>query len=128
MARSTLYITTERIVLVREIDEWRELSGELTPLGLPTAAAKEQRLKSIKKAGAREFCQIRPNALAIVTCKEFVKRQCMLDLKLTGLDGRQYAILFWKTDGKDPETLGKIHSRFEGPPRNAHPRAKQRNL
>ncbi len=124
-ARSTLHITTKRIVLIREIDEWRELSGELTPLGLPTAAAKEKRLKSIKRAGVREFCQIQPNALAIAACRKFVKRQCMLDLELNGDDGRQYAILFWKTDGRDEDTLGLIQSRFREGPENARLRSQQ---
>ena len=52
---SKLYITTQRIVLVRDIDAWRQLKGELTPLGLPTAAAKESRLKELKASGARNF-------------------------------------------------------------------------
>src|SRR5437879_11977104 len=30
---SKLFVTTERILLLREIDAWRQLKGELTPLG-----------------------------------------------------------------------------------------------
>src|SRR5688572_5466185 len=57
---SRLYVTTERIVLVRDIDVWREVKGELTPLGLPAAAAKEIHLKNLKSAGARQSCEIWP--------------------------------------------------------------------
>src|SRR5205823_9234266 len=59
-ASSNLFITTERIVLVREIEVWRELKEELSPLGLPAAAAKEVHLKQLKSRGARQFCEIWP--------------------------------------------------------------------
>src|SRR5438309_11685604 len=69
-ASSKLFITNRRIVLVRDIDPWRELKGELTPLGIPTAAAKEARLKKVKSLGARQYCEIRPRNLRVV------KRRC----------------------------------------------------
>lgn len=113
-ASSRLYITSARIVFVREIDEWRELAGELTPLGLPNAAAKERWLVALKRAGIRQFCQILPQALTLVSFKKYVKRGSMLDMKLMGDDDRQYAIMVWKTDGRDEVTLDLIESRFRG--------------
>lgn len=113
-ASSKLYVTSERIVLVRDIDEWRELAGELTPLGLPTAAAKEQRLKALKGLGVRQFCEVLTCRLVLSSRRRYTKRGSMLDLKLIGDDGRQYAIMIWKTDGSDPETLDLIESRFRG--------------
>src|SRR5213594_4795556 len=65
-ATSKLFVTNRRIVLVRDIDPWRQLKGELTPLGIPTAAAKEAKLKKLKSLGARQYCEIRPADLRIV--------------------------------------------------------------
>jgi len=39
-ASSKLYVTTERVVLIREINTWREIKEEMSPLGIPAAAAK----------------------------------------------------------------------------------------
>lgn len=114
-ASSTLYVTSNRIVLVREIDQWRELAGELTPLGLPNAAAKETRLTTLKTRGVRQFCQILPQALLLVSAKKFTKRGSLIDLKATGDDKRDYGIMIWKTDGRDVETLELIESRFRRP-------------
>ena len=111
-ASSKLYVTSTRIVLVREIDEWRELAGELTPLGLPNAAAKEKLLATLRRAGVRQYCQVLPHALVIVSCKRYVKHGSSLDLKLMGDDNQQYAIMFWKTDGRDDVTLDFLSSRF----------------
>ena len=111
-ASSKLYVTSARIVLIREIDEWRELSGELTPLGLPNAAAKEKWLATHKRDGIRQFCEILPHALTVVSSRRYVKRGTMLDMKLMGDDGRQYAIMMWKTDGHDEPTLDLLRSRF----------------
>lgn len=111
-ASSRLFVSSDRIVLLRDIDEWRELADEMTPLGLPAAAAKDQRLRALKRAGVRQFCQIIPQSLEIVSRRRFIKRGSMIDMKLVGDDGRQYAIMFWKTDGRDVETLDFIESRF----------------
>lgn len=112
-AASRLYITTVRIVLIREINTWRELSEEMTPLGIPTAAAKEAHLKSLRTAGARQFCEVYPRQLKLVSSKRFTKRGSMLDMRLLGSDGKQYAISFWKSDGKDDRTLSLIESQFK---------------
>lgn len=109
---SKLYITTQRIVLVRDIDAWRQLKGELTPLGLPTAAAKESRLKELKASGARQFCEIWPQELRVAKKKRIERRWSWLNLRLLGSDGDQYAITVWKTDGLDPDTLTLIESQF----------------
>lgn len=109
-ASSKLYVTTERIVLVRDIDVWREIKGELTPLGIPGATAKEIHLKKLKERGARHYCQIWPRELKLV--KKKLGRSSWLDLRLLGKDGKQYAVTMWKTDGLDAETLGLVESRF----------------
>ena len=109
---SKLFVTTKRLVLVRDIDTWRELKGELTPLGLPTAAAKEARLKKLKALGGRQYCEIRPQNLRVVKKRSFDRRQSWIDLRLIGTDGRQYAVTLWKTDGPDQDTRSLIESQF----------------
>ena len=111
-AKSRLWVTTERLVLIREIDLWRQLKGELTPLGLPNAAEKEARLKRVIAAGARQFCEIRPANLRVVKSKALNRRRSWLDMQLMGIDGRQYAVTNRKTDGRDTETLALVESRF----------------
>jgi hypothetical protein len=111
-ASSKLFVTTKRLVLVRDIDTWRELKGELTPLGLPTAAAKEARLKKLKSLGVRQYCEILPRDLHVVKKKSFDRRQSWIDLRLVGTDGKQYAVTIWKTDGPDQETRTLIESQF----------------
>jgi len=111
-ASSKLFVTTDRLVLVRDIDVWREVKGELTPLGLPAAAAKEIHLRELKSAGAREFCEIYSRKLRVVKKKRIDRRWSWLDLHLIGADRRQYAITIWKTEGLDPDTLTLIESQF----------------
>jgi len=111
-ASSGLYVTTERIVLIRDVDVWREVKGELSPLGIPAAVAKEVHLKKLKSMGARQFCEIWPRNLRVVKKKRINKRLSWLDLRLLGTDGKQYAITIWKTNGLDPETLTLIESQF----------------
>lgn len=109
---SKLYITTDRIVLIREIDPWRETSGEMSPLGIPNAVARQSELNRLKQAGLREFCEIYPHSLRLVSSRRYVKRGSMVDMRLVGEDGRQYAISFWKTDGRDDKILSLIEAQF----------------
>jgi len=111
-ASSKLFVTTKRLVLVRDIDTWRELKGELTPLGLPTAAAKEARLKKLKALGVRQYCEIRPRDFHVVKKRSFDRQRSWIDLRLVGTDGKQYAVTLWKTDGPDQETRTLIESQF----------------
>jgi hypothetical protein len=111
-ASSKLFVTNKRIVLVRDIDPWRELKGELTPLGLPTAAAKEARLKKLKSLGARQYCEIRPRNLRVAKQKSLDRPRSWVSLRLVGNDGKQYAVTLWKTDGPDQETRSLIESQF----------------
>jgi hypothetical protein len=110
---SRLFVTTERIVLVRDINVWRELKDELSPLGVPTAAAKEIRLQKLKAAGARQYCEIRPRDFRVVKLKKSNKRSSWLDLRLIGSDARRYAITAWKTNGADTRILSIIESQFK---------------
>jgi len=109
---SDLYITTRRIVLIRKIDIWRELKGELTPLGLPNAAAKEIELRRLQTSGARQFCVLDSENLRLAKSKKFGAPRSLLDLFLKGADGRQYAVTIWKPKGVDDGTLSLIESRF----------------
>ena len=111
-AVSKLFVTNRRIVLVRDIDSWRQLKGELTPLGIPTAAAKEVRLRQLKSRGARQYCEFRPLDFRVVKKRSFDRPRSWLDLRAVGVDGRQYAITLWKTDGPDQETRLLIESQF----------------
>jgi len=111
-ASSKLFVTTKRLVIVRDIDTWRELKGELTPLGVPTAAAKEVRLRKLKSLGVRQYCEIRPDNLRVVKKRSFDRRQSWIDLRLIGTDGKQYAVTLWKTDGPDHDTRTLIESQF----------------
>ena len=111
-AASKLYVTTERIVLVRDIDTWRELKEELSPLGVPAAAAKEVHLRNLKQAGARQFCEVWPRNFRVVKMKRRDHRWSWLDLRLVGADEKRYEIIISKTDGLDPETLTLIQSQF----------------
>lgn len=109
---SRLHVTSERIVLIREIDIFRELRDQMTPLGLPEAAATEAILRRKKEAGAREYCEIRPAFLRIAREKRHGKPSRAVDLYLVGTDARQYAVSVWKVSGSDPETISLIESRF----------------
>jgi len=109
---SSLYVTSERIVLVREIDIWREVKGDLTPLGLPTAAIKEAKLKKLKSAGARRYCEILPQEVRTVRARVKRRPRSWLHLRLLGRDDRQYGVTIWSWRGPDEETLSFIESRF----------------
>lgn len=112
-AVSKLYVTTTRIVMIREIDPWRETQGEMTPLGIPNAVATQVELKQKKSAGIWHFCEVRPQRLKLVSSKRYSKRGCTVDLRLLGGDATQYAIAYWKTDGKDETMLALIESQFK---------------
>lgn len=111
-AKSTLYITTQRVVLIREIDTWRELKGEFTALGLPNATAKEWFLADIRKRGGRQYCVIWSAGLKVVKSKKYSQPRSLLYLRTLGADGKRYAISLWKTDGVDNETLEMLESQF----------------
>src|SRR2546427_8727881 len=81
-ASSKLFVTSKRIVVVRDIDPWRELRGELTPLGIPTAAAKEAKLKKLKSLGGRQYCEIRPKDLRVVKEKRLDRPQACVNQPL----------------------------------------------
>src|SRR5438132_5309559 len=111
-ASSKLYVTTDRIVLVRDIDVWREVKEELSPLGLPAATAKEVHLRRLRSVGARHFCEIWPRRLRVVKAKRIERRWSTLDLRLVASDGRRYQVIISKTDGLDPDTLTLVQSQF----------------
>ncbi len=109
---SSLYITNERIVLIRKIDSWRELKGELSPLGIPKALEKEAKLRKLVASGARQFCELWPARLHLSRMKRFSRPRSVIDLFLAGDDGKQYAVTFWRPQGTDEDTLTLIQSCF----------------
>lgn len=109
---SKLFITTHRIVLVRKIDPWRELKGELTPLGVPKAAEREAVLRKLQAMGARQFCEIWPSYLDVARTKRHGKPARSVQLFLNGRDGKQYVVAFWKPRASEPEVVSLIESRF----------------
>ncbi len=112
-ASSRLYVTTLRIVLVRDIDSGRETVGDMTPLGMPNAVAKTVELRKLKQAGIREFCELHPASMKVSRLQRAKSGRTWLRLDVRGSDGKQYALSFWKTDGEDPEMLSLIESRFK---------------
>src|SRR5439155_20816370 len=98
-ASSKLFVTNKRIVLVRDIDPWRELKGELTPLGLPTAAAKEARLKKVKSLGARQHCEIRRRNLRVIRRRSIDRPRSLVSLRLIGTHVKKYALTLWNRAG-----------------------------
>jgi hypothetical protein len=110
---SKLFVTSDRVVLIRTIDPFRELKGELTPLGLPKAAEREASLRRLQTAGARQFCEIWPKYLRIAKMKEHGRPAHAVDLFLLGSNGLQYAVSFWKPQGSEPAVVSLIESRFQ---------------
>ncbi len=110
---SKLYVTSERIVLIRKIDPFRELKGELTPLGLPKAAEKERVLRRLLAVGARQFCEIWPKQLRIAKLKRHGRPAHAIDFFLVSRDEVQYAISFWKPRGTEPDLIPLLESRFD---------------
>ncbi len=106
---SSLYITSKRIVFIRNIDIWKEVKPLLTPLGLPAAAEKEAHLKRLRSVGARKYCEIWPSQLAI---SRTLPLKNGVSLLTQGLDGRQYAISFWNRGRTGKESFALIESRF----------------
>jgi hypothetical protein len=106
---SQLYITTRRIVFLRKVNVWLEVKGDLYSLGLPTAMAKEQRLKQLELENARQFVEIRPDRLKLAKVR---RRRLGIDLFLEGDDGVRYLVAFVSDDKKDLSTFSLIESRF----------------
>lgn len=109
---SRLYVTTLRIVLIRDIDPWREVKGDMTPLGMPAALAKAASLKELEVAGIRQFCEVHPESLRAARIRTARTQGAWIGLHLVGADGRQYAVSYWKVEGKDVKTLSLLESRF----------------
>ncbi len=109
---SKLYVTNVRIVLIRKVDAWRELKGEMSPLGLPKAADKSTKLRRLQARGAMQFCEIWPSRFRVARIRKFTRPRSLIDIFLIGDDGKQYALTYWMPQGTDARTLGLIESRF----------------
>lgn len=113
VAHSRLYITDRRIVLVRQVDSWREVKGDMTPLGMPNAIAKKARLDFLHSSGVFQFCEVHPSGLRLVSSKRRAQPNSWMSLKLVGTDGTRYGIMIWKSDGTDEQTLAIIVAQFQ---------------
>jgi hypothetical protein len=109
---SRLYVTTDRIVLIREIDPFRETKGDMTPYGFPSAVAKKIQLSEAKAAGARAFCELLPQRLLIVKLQQAEHPRSWVDLRLLAPQATQFAVTFWSGKESDPEMQAIILSRF----------------
>lgn len=94
----TIHVTSERLIFLRNIDVWKEVKPLLTPLGLPTAAEKESKLKGLKAKGARQYCEVRLSQLRLVRA---TRGPWFLRCRLISEDGGKYE-LFLRTDTDDP--------------------------
>ena len=93
----TIHVTSERVIFLREIDIWKEVKPLLTPLGLPTAAQKEARLKQLKARGARQYCVLSPSALKLIRLR---RKPALFHARLLATDGAKYEF-FVRTDKDD---------------------------
>lgn len=109
---SRLYVTTDRIVFIREIDPFRETKGDMTPYGFPDAIAKNIYLKEIRTAGARAFCEFWPQRLRVAKLRQAVRPRSWINLRLLGPEEKQYDATFWKRKGANLEMQALIISRF----------------
>ncbi len=110
---SRLYITSHRVVLIRDIDPWRQVAGDMTPLGIPNAAATKVQLDRLKAEGIRQYCEIRTASLKLVRVKRSAKPGAWIGLRLIASNGTKYAVSLWKTDGEDRDTSSLIESLFQ---------------
>jgi len=99
-----LHLTDRRMVLIRDIDVWKEVKPLLTPLGFPAAAEKHSRLKEIKARGARQYCEI---DLATVSISHAREKSTMLFLYITGSNGQKYRVIVY-TDLADSRFFSNI--------------------
>jgi hypothetical protein len=107
----TMYVTTERLIFLREIDIWKEVKSLLTPLGLPAAAEKESKLKQLRAAGARQFCEIFRYRLQVVQTRR--KSWGLLHLRLLTVDGAKYEVFVY-TDRNDSNFFDLVEGTFRG--------------
>ena len=110
--KSALYVTTDRVVLIRDIDVWRETKSDMSILGIPGGVAKAADLKRLARLGAREYCELVPRKLHVSSLRRLKKLRAWLDFKLVGEDGQKYAILLSKVEGEDEETSALLESQF----------------
>ena len=103
-----LYLTDRRLVLIRDVDVWKEVKPLLTPLGLPTAAQKEARLKDLKSRGARQYCEIQQQ---LVTLSRSRENRSMLFLYLTTTSQRRYRVVIY-VEAADTSLFPAIKARF----------------
>lgn len=109
---SRLFVTTRRVVEIRRIDPWREVKGEVTPLGAPNAIAKKSRLDELRAHGAHQFCELTPENLSVVRLREFESPRALISIRLVNHVGTRFGVTMWKTDGPDSETLHVVAAQF----------------
>jgi len=104
-----LYTTSQRLVLIRDVDVWQEVKPLLTPLGLPAAAETEARLKQVKARGGRQYCEISTTELTLDRTRV---KHSMLILYLTGPGGQRFRVIVHTAEHR-PDFYTQIESRFK---------------
>ena len=94
----TVYLTSDRLIFIRNIDIWREVKPLLTPLGLPAAAERESKLKGMKAKGARQYCEVLRAGFKLMRAK---RKPGLLHLRLARLDNQKYEVFVY-VDKDDP--------------------------
>ena len=105
----TLFVTSSRLVFIRNIDVWKEVKPLLTPLGLPAAAEKEADLSKKKSVGARQYCEILLTHLRVVELK---RKPWQIRIRLLSGD-RRYE-LFVRSDRDDPRFFDLLERSVRG--------------
>ena len=103
-----LHVTTQRLVLIREIDVWQQVKPLLTPLGFPAAAEKEAQMKELKARGGREYCEVPTSDLGLARAKE---KETLLILYLIASSGQKYRMIVY-TDASEPGFFAFLRARF----------------
>ncbi len=108
-----VFVTTERLVFLREIDTWKQVKASMSPLGLPGAVVKEAELNRIKGAGGRQYFQLWTSGFSLAWAKRV---DGLIGLRLVGRDGRKWRVVV-HADIDDPPFFALIEGRF---PRAGH--------
>jgi len=103
----TLFVTSGRLVFIRNIDVWKQVKPLLTPLGLPAAAEKEAALSKKKSVGARQYCEI---LLAPVWVIQLRRKSWQMRIRL--LSGERRYELFVRSDKDDPGFFDLLEGRL----------------
>ncbi len=121
--QSALYITSERIVLIREVPGWGESRSRMAPPFRSGGMTAEEEVALIQRLAfplskGRQYLEVWPDRLDVVELNRSDRRRSFLEVRAHGRDRREFRIYFQRESGPDPTTSALIESRF---PRQAAP-------